>query len=116
MRELDKTMYFNATPENMEIAKNLRSNMMHTEQLLWEKLKGKQICELRFRRQHPIGLFIVDFYCHQVRLVIEVDVEIHDQQAEYDVGGSAEMEKFGIKVIRFRNYEVENDSEKVISE
>jgi very-short-patch-repair endonuclease len=115
MGELDKTMYFNATPEKMEIAKNLRNNMTHTEQLLWEKLKGKQICGLRFRRQHPINLFIVDFYCHQVRLVIEVDGEIHDQQAEYDDGRSAEMEKLGIIVIRFRNYEVENDIENVIS-
>ena len=115
MDELDKTMYFKATPEKMEIAKNLRNNMTPTEQLLWEKLKGKQICGLRFRRQHPIDLFIVDFYCHQVRLVIEVDGEIHDQRAEYDDGRSAEMEKFGIKVIRFKNYDVENDIEKVLS-
>jgi very-short-patch-repair endonuclease len=115
MGELDKTMYFKATPEKMEIAKNLRNNMTQTEQLLWEKLKGKQICGLRFRRQHPIYLFIVDFYCHQIRLVIEVDGEIHDQQAEYDDGRSAEMEKFGIRVIRFRNSEVENDIENVIS-
>jgi very-short-patch-repair endonuclease len=116
MRELDKTMYFNATPEVMEIAKNLRNNMTYTEQLLWEKLKGKQICGLRFRRQHPIDLFIVDFYCHQVRLVIEVDGEIHDQQAEYDDGRSSEMEIFGIKVMRFKNQEVENDIERVIFE
>jgi very-short-patch-repair endonuclease len=115
MKELDKTMYFNATPEKMEIAKNLRNNKTQTEQLLWEKLKGKQICGLRFRRQHPIDFSIVDFYCHQVRLVIEVDGEIHDQQSEYDDGRSAEMEKFGIRVIRFRNSEVENDIENVIS-
>ena len=116
MGELDKKMYFNATPEKMEIAKNLRNNMTHTELLLWEKLKEKQICGLRFRRQHPIDLFIVDFYCHQVRLVVEIDGEIHSQQIEYDDGRSAEMEKFGIKVIRFMNYEVQNDIEKVVSE
>jgi very-short-patch-repair endonuclease len=116
MEELDKTMYFNATPEKMEIAKYLRNNMTHSEKLLWDKLKGKQICGLRFRRQHPIDLFIVDFYCHQVRLVIEVDGEIHDQQAEYDDGRSAEMEKFGIKILRFKNFEVENVIERVISE
>jgi very-short-patch-repair endonuclease len=71
MEELDKNMYFKATPEKMEIAKNLRNNMTYSEKLLWEKLKGKQICGLRFRRQHPIDLFIVDFYCHKVRLVVE---------------------------------------------
>jgi very-short-patch-repair endonuclease len=114
MGELDKTLYFKATSEIMEIAKNLRNNLTHTEKLLWEKLKGKQIWGVRFRRQHPIDLYIVDFYCHQVRLVIEVDGEIHDQQVEYDDGRSAEMEKFGHKVIRFRNSEVENDIEKVI--
>jgi very-short-patch-repair endonuclease len=114
MGELDKTMYFKTTPEKMEIAKYLRNNMTHPEKLPWEKLKGKQICGLRFRRQHPIDLFIVDFYCHQVRLVIEVDGEIHDQQTEYDDGRSAELEKIGVIVFRFRNSEVENDIERVI--
>ena len=116
MGELDKNMCFKATPEKMEIAKNLRNNMTYSEKLLWEKLKGKQMCGLRFRRQHPIDLFIVDFYCHQVRLVVEIDGEIHSQQIEYDDGRSAEMEKVGIKVIRFMNFEVQNDIEKVISE
>jgi very-short-patch-repair endonuclease len=116
MGELDKTMYFNPTPEKMEIAKNLRNNMTHMELLLWEKLKGKQICGLRFRRQHPINLFIADFYCHEVRLVVEIDGEIHDLQIEYDYGRSAEMERFGIKVIRFKNNEVENEIEKVLPE
>jgi very-short-patch-repair endonuclease len=73
MNVLDKFMYLNATAEKMEIAKNLRNNMTHSEKLLWEKLKGKQNCGLRFRRQHPIDLFIVDFYCHKVRLVVEID-------------------------------------------
>jgi very-short-patch-repair endonuclease len=116
MGELDKTMYFNPTPEKMEIAKNLRNNMTHMELLLWEKLKGKQICGLRFRRQHPINLFIADFYCHEVRLVVEIDGEIHGQQEEYENGRSAEMERFGIKVIRFKNNEVENEIEKVLPE
>jgi very-short-patch-repair endonuclease len=81
-----------------------------------EKLKGKQICGLRFRRQHPIDIFIADFYCHEVRLVVEIDGKIHDIQEDYDDGRSAEMEKFDIKIIRFKNFEVENDIEKVVSE
>jgi very-short-patch-repair endonuclease len=98
----------------MELAKMLRNTMTYHENLLWEKLKGKQICGLRFRRQHPISFFIVDFYCHEARLVIEVDGEIHVDKIDYDDGRSAEMEKFGIKVIRFTNLEVENIIEKVI--
>jgi very-short-patch-repair endonuclease len=114
MGELDKTMYFKATLETFTIARRLRKNMTKSENILWEKLKKKQICGLRFRRQHPIDFFIADFYCHDVRLVIEIDGEIHDQQKEYDDGRSAEMEKYSIKVIRFINSEVENKIEDVI--
>ncbi len=84
------------------------------EKLLWERLKTKQVCGLRFRRQHPIAFFIADFYCHEAKLVIELDGEIHNQQKEYDDGRSAEMEKYFIKVIRFTNSEIENNMENVI--
>jgi very-short-patch-repair endonuclease len=107
-------MYFRAKPNVMELAKMLRNNMTYPEKLLWEKLKGKQIYGVRFRRQHPISFFIADFYCHEVRLVVEVDGEIHSDKIEYDDGRSAEMENFGIKVIRFTNSEVENNIEGVI--
>jgi very-short-patch-repair endonuclease len=89
--------------------------MTYHEKLLWEKLKGKQVCGVRFRRQHPIELFIADFYCHKVRLVVEVDGEVHNDKVDYDDGRSAEMEKFGIKVIRFTNIEVENSIEEVVN-
>jgi len=115
MEELDKTMYFRAKPDTLEAAGMLRNNMTNYEKLIWERLKGKQICGLRFRRQHPVDIFIVDFYCHEVRLVVEIDGEIHEQQEEYDDGRSAEMEKFGIRVIRFTNSEVENNIEGVIN-
>jgi very-short-patch-repair endonuclease len=114
MEELEKSMYFKAKPGTLETTSILRKNMTFSEMLLWEKLKGKQIFGLRFRRQHPINIFIVDFYCHAVRLVVEIDGEIHDQQEEYDDGRSAEMEKFGIRVIRFTNNEVEENIEAVI--
>ena len=56
--------------------------MTYHESLLWEKLKGNQISGIRFRRQHPIDLFIADFYCHKARLVVEVDGEIHSDKVE----------------------------------
>ena len=114
MKELDKTMYFRAKSDILEAARILRKSMTIPEKLLWDKLKEKQIYGLRFRRQHPIEFFIADFYCHQIRLVVEIDGEIHNQQEEYDDGRSAEMEKFFIKIIRFINYEVENEIDEVI--
>jgi very-short-patch-repair endonuclease len=92
MEELEKWMYYGASTETLSAAKILRKNMTFCENLLWERLKLKQICGLRFRRQHPIAFFIVDFYCHEAKLVIELDGEIHNQQREYDDGRSAEME------------------------
>jgi very-short-patch-repair endonuclease len=114
MNELDKIMYFKATPGILENARRLRENMTDYEKLLWEKLKRKQICGLRFRRQHPIDIFIADFYCHEVRLVVEIDGEVHNQQEEYDIGRTAEMERYNIKVIRFKNSEIEANIEKVV--
>lgn len=107
-------MYFGAKPDLGELAKSLRNAMTYHESLLWEKLKGKQICGVRFRRQHPIYFYIVDFYCHEAMLVVEVDSEIHYDRIDYDNGRSAEMEKLGIKVIRFTNLDVENNINKVI--
>jgi very-short-patch-repair endonuclease len=88
--------------------------MTNAEKILWDSLKNKQVLYLRFRRQHPIDLFIADFYCHTARLVIELDGEIHKSQLEYDEGRTAEMERFDIEVIRFKNEEVENNIENVL--
>jgi len=114
MNELDKTMYFRAKPVTLETARLLRRRMTYSESLLWEKLKGKQLLGLRFRRQHPIDIFIVDFYCHEAKLVIELDGGIHMDQIEYDDGREADIEKYNIKIIRFTNDEVNNNIEDVI--
>lgn len=114
MKELDKSMYFGAKPIVLELAKSLRNNTTYPEKLLWEKLSCKEICGVRFRRQLPISFFIADFYCHEALLVVEVDGEIHDYNFDYDDGRSAIMEKYGIKVIRFSNFEVENKIDEVI--
>jgi very-short-patch-repair endonuclease len=107
-------MYYGANQAIMEMAKALRKEMTHTERLLWDRLNNKQLLKVRFRRQHPIYRFIADFYCHAARLVVEVDGGIHNSRKEYDEGRAAEMERFGIKVIRFRNDDVEKNIEDVI--
>jgi very-short-patch-repair endonuclease len=115
MEEINKSMYYGAKPETFEAARILRENMTQYEKLLWDRLKQKQVCGLRFRRQHPIDFFIADFYCHEARLVVEIDGAFHECQKEYDDGRSAEMGRFYIKVIRFKNSEVKNNINQVIS-
>ncbi len=113
----DVLMFYNAMPHIFERAKMLRKNMISAEKLLWEELKGKKILGLRFRAQHPIYIFIADFYCHPVKLVIEVDGGIHKsrEQKEYDLIREGELNDFGIEVIRFSNEEVEQEIKQVIN-
>ena len=115
MKELDKMMYYGANPETMETARILRERMTESEKKVWDRICQKQICGVRFRRQHPIAIFIADFYCHSAKLVVEIDGDIHNQQKEYDLGRTAEMERFHIAVIRFTNKEVELNIENVIN-
>ncbi len=109
-------MFYNASPKIFERAKSLRENMTRAESILWEALKGKKISGLRFRRQHPIGKYIADFYCHPIKLVIEIDGEIHNsrENKDYDIGREADLSSLGIKVIHFTNSQVENDLDNVL--
>jgi len=95
-------MFYNAKPQIFENAKILRGHMTEAELLLWEILKNKGMQNYRFKAQHPIDIFIADFYCHELKLVIEVDGGIHElnDQKEYDIGREAELKEWGIKVIR----------------
>ncbi len=102
-------LYYGASQEIKSRAKLLRKDITLPEKLLWNKLRDRQLAGLKFRRQHPIDLFIADFYCHEKRLVVEVDGEIHEYQKEYDEGRTAELERLGITVIRFSNEEVKNN-------
>jgi len=81
--------------------------MTRAEQLLWERLRNRQLGGLKFRRQHPLGPFITDFYCAEKRLVVEIDGDIHDLQKEQDEQRTRQFEEFGYRVIRFRNEEIE---------
>lgn len=91
--------------------------MTQAELRLWEQLKGKRVFGIRFRAQHPLNIFIADFYCHPIKLVIEVDGGIHytREQQEYDIGRTGELNYRGIEVIRFTNEEIENKIDKVMA-
>ena len=115
-RTIVKSMYYGAGREMIEKARILRKNMTGAEKVLWERLRNKRLNGLVFRRQHPVEHFIVDFYCHQHKLVIEVDGSVHNivEVSARDKGRTYEIEKFGLRVIRFTNDEVINNTEIVI--
>jgi len=108
-------MFFGANRKIFQNAELLRKNMTIAEKLLWERLNKNQL-GVRFKAQHPIDMFIVDFYCHKYKLIIEVDGEIHLNQKDYDEGRTAELNRFDLKVIRFTNEEVLVDIDKVVVE
>lgn len=99
-------LFYGASSVIRERANHLRKTTTDAEQLLWKNLRNRKLGGFKFRRQHPIDIFIADFYCHEIKLVIEIDGEIHKYQKEYDIGRTAELERFGIKVIRFSNDDV----------
>ena len=97
------------------LAKKLRKNMTDAEQLLWQCLRDRRLGEYKFRRQHPIGAFIVDFVCLEKRLIIEVDGGQHGKQLEADVKRSDYLREKGYRVLRFWNNEVLQETESVLS-
>jgi very-short-patch-repair endonuclease len=98
-----------------ERAKELRKVMTPAEKILWERLRNRQLGGFKFRRQHPMGSFIADFYCAECKLVVEIDGNIHISQAEADAERTAIIESFGYRVIRFRNAEVETNLQTVLN-
>lgn len=115
-RTIEATHTFGASDNIKGKAKILRKRMTESEKLLWSRLRKKQISGQYFRRQHPISIYIVDFYCHECSLVIELDGEIHRFQKKDDMERTRDLESFGLKVIRFPNQAVLNDIENVIQE
>ena len=112
----DYPIYFGAGPEILRIAGDLRKSMTPAEKVLWERLRNRQVSGLRFRRQHPIKDFVVDFFCYDALLVIEVDGTVHDEtsQKERDEQRTIILQKLGLKEIRFTNYEVIHHTDQVI--
>lgn len=108
--------YFGATAETKARAAELRKSMTYAEKVLWQQLRNRKMEGLKFRRQHPVNIFILDFYCHEKKLAIEVDGGIHlsEDQREWDENRTFELNEFGITVLRFANEEVIDYTAKVI--
>jgi very-short-patch-repair endonuclease len=89
------------------LARENRKNPTPAESLIWNKvLRSRQLLRYKFLRQKPIGGYIVDFYCSELHLVIEIDGESHAQQADYDVERTRFLSALGLVVIRYPNQEV----------
>ena len=93
------------TKAKLERAKELRHEMTPAEKLLWQEIRANKL-GVRFRRQQVIQGFIVDFYCHQAGLVVEVDGDIHDLQKEEDERREKVLSEMGLRIVRFGNDEV----------
>lgn len=108
--------HYGAKPEIFDRARQLRKDSTEAEEKLWKRLRNRKFEGLKFRRQHPINQFIVDFYCHEKRLVVEVDGGIHNdiEVKERDEGREAELQNFGLRIIRFKNEEIMNDMKQVL--
>lgn len=94
------------SPKTRKRARELRRELTPIEAILWQRLRSRRLAGLKFRRQHPIGPFITDFYCAERKLVIEIHGDTPAEKARYDASRTAWLEEQGIRVIRFNNRDV----------
>ncbi len=93
----------NVSHEKIITARALRARMTFAETLLWAELRARRLAGLRFRRQHPVLGYIIDFYCHELRLAIEVDGDSHVGREECDAMRTHVLREQNIEVLRLRN-------------
>jgi very-short-patch-repair endonuclease len=98
------------------LAREMRQDPTPAEKALWEQVRDRKVAGAKFRRQHTIDRFIVDFYCAEARLVIEVDGDIHQYTQEEDAIRQEFLESTGLRVLRFSNQQVLGDMAGVVSE
>lgn len=103
-------------PQLLEFAKTMRSNATDAEHFMWQLLRAKRFMNLKFRRQHVIAPYIVDFYCHELGLVIELDGSQHgkDDAIAYDAERTKYLEALGLTVVRYWNHDVLNRADVVL--
>ena len=99
-----------------EIAREFRKEPTKSEAILWQALRGKKLDGLKFRRQQPVGYFVVDFYNSVYRLVVEIDGPIHDNQMEADRARQDILEALGLNVLRIKSEIIEKNLPVALSE
>tara|TARA_R110002050_G_scaffold110892_1_gene223559 strand:- start:61081 stop:61536 length:456 start_codon:yes stop_codon:yes gene_type:complete len=106
MEKRNKIIPYN--PKLKAYARELRNNSTLSEIVLWQKIKGKAL-GVEFHRQVPINEFIVDFYCHEIQLAIEIDGSSHDNKYDYDCRRQGILETKGVEFIRFEDIAVKKE-------
>lgn len=96
------------------LAARLRKNPTPAERRLWKALRGRGLLGLKFRRQHPIGPYVVDFYCARARLVVELDGDSHSWNPGYENVRNAYLRQGGYRILRFANSEVSDQELEVL--
>jgi very-short-patch-repair endonuclease len=99
---------------HIAFAKHLRAESTDAERRLWSRLRAHRFKGLKFRRQHPIGDFIVDFVCPELKVIVELDGGHHGEQTAEDLARTLQLEKQGFVVVRYWNNDVMNDFDSVI--
>jgi len=112
---MKNSMFYKANPLIFKKAEELRNKPTLAEELLWKNI-GQGQFGIKFRRQHPASLYVLDFYAHQIKLAIEVDGSIHemDDVKRNDIERQTHLESLGIKFLRFTNKQVLTELEVVI--
>jgi very-short-patch-repair endonuclease len=105
-----------ASKHMVDRARDLRQTETPPEELLWLAVRNGQIGGLKFRRQHPIGRYVADFFCHARKLVVEVDGMSHEDRAAQDAAKSKFFESQGLRVLRVLNEDVMHDLDAVTRE
>ena len=100
----------------VETARQFRKEPTKSEHILWQALRGKKMNGIKFRRQQPIGNFVVDFYNSTYRLVVEVDGSVHDDQVEFDQARQVALEELGLNIMRVNAEIVEKNLPLVLGE
>ena len=105
-------------PTLHQFARQLRTHQTECERLIWQKLRARQVLDLKFRRQHPCPPYVLDFYCVELQLAVELDGSQHftPEQRGYDQRRSQYLSSLGIEVLRFDNRQVLVETEGVLQE
>ncbi len=116
MADYNDNLHKNSRASAFENARNLRKVQTQAEEKLWKAIRNNKVCNLKFRRQHTYDNYVLDFYCHKIKLAIEVDGGIHNdpEVAVYDKVRTINLNENGITVLRFSNDEIENNIYEVL--
>ncbi|MBU0660965.1 endonuclease domain-containing protein [Patescibacteria group bacterium] len=114
---MENKLYYQNQSSTRERRKLLRKQATKSEQILWQELRGKQL-GIKFRRQYNIDYYIVDFYCHELRLILEIDGNIHgeNKQRLKDIERQTYLEEQGYTIVRYRNEQILNELDIVLEQ